>query len=150
MSKPSLPCATRSTIPTATSSIRSWARLADAVYCGLQNATNARNFPGLNFTIREFDETVAYAHAHNAKVLLAVNTFTPAGKFSIWSDAIDATARIGVDAVIVVDIGVIQYAARNHPQLRLHLSVQAGGSSPEAINFYCENFGVKRIVLPGF
>jgi collagenase-like PrtC family protease len=121
---------------------------ADTIYCGLQNATNARNFPGLNFTIHELEEAVAYAHARNAKVLLAVNTFPPAGKFSIWSDAIDAAARIGVDAVIVADIGVIHYAARNHPELRLHLSVQAGGSSPEAINFYCENFGVKRVVLP--
>jgi putative protease len=121
---------------------------ADTVYCGLQNATNARNFPGLNFTIAELDEAVSYAHSRNAKVLLAVNTFPPAGKFSVWSDAIDAAARIGVDAVIVADIGVMSYAARHHPQLRLHLSVQAGGSSPEAINFYCENFGVKRVVLP--
>jgi putative protease len=48
----------------------------------------------------------------------------------------------------VADIGVMHYAARKHPQLRLHLSVQAGGSSPEAINFYCENFGIKRVVLP--
>jgi putative protease len=121
---------------------------ADTVYCGLQNATNARNFPGLNFTIAELEEAVVYAHARNAKVLLAVNTFPPAGKFKTWSDAIDAAARIGIDAAIVADIGVMHYAARKHPQLRLHLSVQAGGSSPEAINFYCENFGVKRVVLP--
>ena len=33
-------------------------------------------------------------------------------------------------------------------ELRLHLSVQAGASSPEAIRFYCEQFGVKRVVLP--
>ena len=35
-----------------------------------------------------------------------------------------------------------------HPNLRLHLSVQAGASSPEAIRFYCEEFDVKRVVLP--
>ncbi len=35
-----------------------------------------------------------------------------------------------------------------HPNLRLHLSVQAGASSPEAIRFYCEQFDVKRVVLP--
>ena len=37
------------------------------------------------------------------------------------------------DAVIVADMGVADYAARRHPDLRLHLSVQAGASSPEAI-----------------
>ena len=52
------------------------------------------------------------------------------------------------DAVIVGDMGVADYAARAHANLRLHLSVQAGASSPEAIRFYCQEFGVKRVVLP--
>jgi putative protease len=121
---------------------------ADAVYCGLQNETNARNFPGLNFTPDEIAQSVDYAHARKAKLLLAVNTFPPAGRFELWRDAIDLAAQRGVDAVIVADIGVADYAARTHPNLRLHLSVQAGASSPEAIRFYCEQFNVKRVVLP--
>jgi len=121
---------------------------AEAVYCGLQNETNARNFPGLNFTVPEVEQSLAYAHARKAKLLLAVNTFPPAGKFQMWKDAIDGAAKLGVDAVIVADMGVADYAARNYPDLRLHLSVQAGASSPEAIRFYCEQFGVKRVVLP--
>lgn len=121
---------------------------ADAVYCGLQNATNARNFPGLNFTPDELALGVEYAHARGAKVLLATNTFPPAGKFALWSDAVDLAARIGVDAIIIADIGVAEYAARRHPDFRLHLSVQAGASSPEAIRFYCEEFQIKRVVLP--
>jgi collagenase-like PrtC family protease len=121
---------------------------ADAVYCGFQNETNARNFPGLNFTPVELEKAVGYAHAHEAKVLLAVNTFPPAGRFDLWRDAVDAAARLGVDAMIVGDIGVADYAARTYPDLRLHLSVQAGASSPEAIRFYCQEFGVKRVVLP--
>jgi putative protease len=121
---------------------------ADAVYCGLQNATNARNFPGLNFTPDEIAQSVNYAHTRNAKVLLAVNTFPPAGRFALWREAIDLAARSGVDAVIVADMGVADYAAQTHPDLRLHLSVQAGASSPEAIRFYCEEFNVKRVVLP--
>jgi O2-independent ubiquinone biosynthesis protein UbiU len=43
---------------------------------------------------------------------------------------------------------VADYIARTYPQARLHLSVQAAASSPEAIRYYCENFGVKRVVLP--
>ncbi|MDZ4867840.1 MAG: peptidase U32 family protein, partial [Alphaproteobacteria bacterium] len=99
---------------------------ADAVYCGLQNATNARNFPGLNFTVSELRECVRLAHAGDAKVLLAVNTFPPAGGFALWRGAIDTAIDVGVDAVIVADMGVADYAARTYPNLRLHLSVQAG------------------------
>jgi len=121
---------------------------ADAVYCGFQNATNARNFPGLNFTPDELERSIAHAHEHGTKVLLAINTFPPAGKVDLWREAIDLGARLGVDAYIVADIGVADYIAHNHPDIRLHLSVQAAASSPEAINWYCREFGVKRVVLP--
>jgi len=121
---------------------------ADAVYCGFQNATNARNFPGLNFTPAELGQSLDYAHARDAKVLLAVNTFPPAGQFDLWREAVDTGVRLGVDAMIVADIGVADYAARTYPDLRLHLSVQAGASSPEAIRFYCKEFGIRRVVLP--
>ena len=121
---------------------------ADAVYCGLQNATNARNFPGLNFSPGELQKSVDYAHARGARVLLAVNTFPPAGKFQLWQQAIEVAAASAVDAIIVADMGVAAWASRHYPQLRLHLSVQAGASSPEAIRFHCEEFGVRRVVLP--
>jgi putative protease len=121
---------------------------ADAVYCGFQNATNARNFPGLNFTTDELRDAIAYAHAKHAKVLLALNTFPPAGKFALWREAVDTGVALGSDALIVADIGVAAYAARAHPDQRLHLSVQASASSPEAIRYYCREFGVKRVVLP--
>lgn len=115
---------------------------ADAVYCGFQNATNARNFPGLNFTPDEMAEGVAYAHARGAKVLLALNTFPPAGKFPLWQEAADLGARYGVDAMIVADMGVAEWVRRSHPGQRLHLSVQAAASSPEAIRYYVEAFDI--------
>lgn len=121
---------------------------ADTVYCGFQNATNARNFPGLNFTVDELEQSLFYAHEHGAKVLLAINTFPPAGKFDLWKDAIDIGARLGADAFIVADVGVAAYAAQAHPDMRLHLSVQAAASNPEAIRYYCREFNVKRVVLP--
>ncbi|MBI2720343.1 MAG: U32 family peptidase [Rhizobiales bacterium] len=121
---------------------------ADAVYCGFQDATNARNFPGLNFTRKEMDASIAWAHERGAKVLVALNTFPPAGQTQLWKTAVDDAAHFGADAIIVADIGVARYAAKHHADLRLHLSVQAGASSPEAIRFYCETFGVRRVVLP--
>lgn len=121
---------------------------ADAVYCGFRNATNARNFPGLNFSLEELVAGVTYAHDRGRHVLLAVNTFPPAGHIDLWKQAVDDGAKAGVDAFIVADIGVAGYVARKYPDKRLHLSVQAGASSPEAIRYYCEEFGVKRVVLP--
>lgn len=121
---------------------------ADAVYCGFKNATNARNFPGLNFSLDELKPAVEYAHSRGTKVLLATNTFPPAGKFDLWKKAVDDAVDLGIDAIIVADIGVANYARCHHPDLRLHLSVQAGAPSVEAIKYYCEEFGVKRVVLP--
>lgn len=121
---------------------------ADAVYCGFQNATNARNFPGLNFTPDELQASVAHAHDHGTKVLLAINTFPTAGRFNLWREAVDMGAKFGVDAFIVADIGVADYVRRTYPEMRLHLSVQAAASSPEAIRYYAREFGVKRVVLP--
>jgi len=121
---------------------------ADAVYCGFQGPTNARNFPGLNFTVAEMADAVSYAHDHGAKVLAAINSFPTAGRTEIWKDAIDDAVSIGVDAVIIADIGMTEYMSQKHPEQRIHLSVQAGASSPEAINFYCRRFVIKRVVLP--
>ena len=43
---------------------------ADSVYCGLRDETNARNFPGLNFSPAELEESVKFAHGRGAKVLV--------------------------------------------------------------------------------
>lgn len=120
----------------------------DSVYLGFRDATNARNFPGLNFSRDELRDGVAYAHDRGARVLVAVNTYPRAGDPGPWRQAVDDAARLGADAVIVADIGLADYVARHHPDLRLHLSVQASASSPEAIGFYRREFGVRRVVLP--
>jgi len=121
---------------------------ADVVYCGFQDRTNARNFPGLNFTRAEMPESISYAHKHGAKVYVAINTFPQAGDVALWQQAVDDAARFGADAVIVADIGLAAYACKRHPDLRLHLSVQASASNEYAICYYCDSFNVKRVVLP--
>jgi len=121
---------------------------ADCVYLGFRDETNARNFPGLNFSRPELRQGVDYAHNNNVKVLLAINTYPTAGHQAPWHQAVDDAADIGVDAVILADIGLCDYAMRTHPQLRRHLSVQASASNVESIRFYVEAFDVKRVVLP--
>lgn len=121
---------------------------ADAVYLGYRDETNARNFPGLNFSRPELAKGVAYAHERGCKVLVAINTFPRAGQPELWRLAVDDAARLGADAVILADLGLCDYARRTHPDLRLHLSVQASASSAEAIGFYHRAFGIRRAVLP--
>jgi len=121
---------------------------ADTVYLGFRDETNARNFPGLNFSRKELAEGVAYAHDHKAEVLVAINTFPKAGNPEPWHEAVHDAELCGADAVILADIGLLAHAAQNHPTLRRHLSVQASASNAEAIRFYVREFDVKRVVLP--
>jgi len=121
---------------------------ADTVYLGFKDATNARNFTGLNFDPPRLREGIAYAHARGRKVLLALNTFPQAANWADWTAAVDRAADFGVDAVIMADAGLMAYAAKRHPRLRLHLSVQGSATSYEAIKYYHEHFGVRRAVLP--
>lgn len=121
---------------------------ADYVYFGLRDDTNARNFSGLNFGLEEAAAGARYAHARGAKVLLAINTYPQSTGGERWLGAIDTAASLGIDAVILADAGLMEYAVRTHPGLRLHLSVQSSATNYEAINFYHEHFGIKRAVLP--
>lgn len=121
---------------------------ADCVYMGFRDDTNARNFTGLNFDLANAREGVRYAHAKGKKVLLALNTYPQASGWQRWTQAIDNAAELGMDAVILADPGLMQYAAKTHPGLRLHLSVQGSATNYEAINFYREMFGIQRAVVP--
>ncbi|MAG96083.1 MAG: protease [Rhodospirillaceae bacterium] len=121
---------------------------ADTVYLGFRDETNARNFPGLNFSRDELRAGIAYAHAGNCRVFVAVNTYPEAGNAGPWHRAVDDAAALGADALILADIGLLDYCCQNQPDLRRHLSVQASASNPEAIGFYAREFGVRRVVLP--
>src|SRR5574343_16166 len=121
---------------------------ADAVYLGYKNDTNARNFAGLNFEPKTMAEGIRYAHDKGREVLLAINTFAQAGRVADWQKAVDAAVDQGVDAIILADVGLLDYARNRHPQQRLHLSVQGSATSYEAINFCQREFGVRRAVLP--
>jgi len=121
---------------------------ADDVYLGFRNDTNARNFAGLNFDDKSLAEGIRYAHQRKRRVLAAINTYAQAGRFADWTRAVDTAAELGVDAVIIADPGVLDYAAQKHPSMRRHLSVQASAANAPSIAFYRENFDVRRVVLP--
>jgi hypothetical protein len=58
-------------------------------------------------------------------------------------------AALGVDAVILADPGLMDYAARVHPALRLHLSVQGPATNTDAIAIYQRHAGIVRAPIAG-
>lgn len=121
---------------------------ADAVYLGFNDATNARNFEGLNFTFEELEDGIRYIRSKGRKFFVAINTFPQGDTFPKWYKAVDLAVDLKADAVIIANIGVLQYARKKYPDANLHLSTQASSSNYESINFYKKHFGVKRVVLP--
>jgi len=121
---------------------------ADAVYIGFRDATNARHFPGLNFKESSAGEGMRYAHDRGRRVFVAINTYPQPAGWPQWQSAVDQAAELGVDALILCDIGVMDYATTKWPELALHLSVQGSATNPEALRFYHEHFGIRRAVLP--
>lgn len=121
---------------------------ADAVYIGFKDGTNARHFAGLNFDGKKLEKAVSYVHDRQKHIHVALNTFAHPDGFQRWTDAVDAAVDLGVDALIIADLAVLDYAATKHPDMEIHLSVQASATNSAAIQFYKDHFNVKRVVLP--
>ncbi|MBU1190136.1 MAG: U32 family peptidase [Gammaproteobacteria bacterium] len=121
---------------------------ADAVYLGFKDDTNARHFAGLNFDLKTIAHGIEFAHSKQRRVYLALNTYPQPAGWQRWQAAVDTAAEIGIDALIVADIGVLDYAATRWPDLRLHLSVQGSATNPGALRFYHEQFNIQRAVIP--
>jgi len=121
---------------------------ADAVYIGFRDATNARHFAGLNFNDKQIEQGIQYAHDRGVKVFTAINTFPYPSGMPQWQTAVDHAAGIGVDALILADIGVMDYASERWPEARLHLSVQGSATSHLAVQFYVDHFNIQRAVIP--
>ncbi|MBD8526198.1 ubiquinone anaerobic biosynthesis protein UbiU [Pseudomarimonas arenosa] len=121
---------------------------ADAVYLGFRDATNARAFPGLNFSEADIRSGVSYAKARRCQVYVALNTYPEPARLSHWYAAVDRAADLGVDAIIAADMAVLDYAANRHPALPRHLSVQGSATSAAALRYFHQRFGIARAVLP--
>ncbi|PAU87943.1 protease [Pseudomonas sp. WN033] len=121
---------------------------ADAVYTGFRDDTNARHFAGLNFTEKQLQSGLELIRREGRQLYIAVNTYALPDGWQRWQRAVDQAADLGVDALIAADPGVLAYASRRHPALRLHLSVQGSATNAAALTFYHERYGILRAVLP--
>ena len=117
---------------------------ADAVYLGATNF-GMRTAPS-NFTMAQLAEAVQYAHAHNVKLHLTVNTLPRCDETPDLPEFLRQVGACGVDALIVADLGVITLARKLLPDMELHASTQTGiVNELTACALY--DMGVKRVVL---
>ncbi|HIU14982.1 MAG TPA: U32 family peptidase [Candidatus Ventricola intestinavium] len=117
---------------------------ADAVYCGAKQY-GLRAQAG-NFEEEELAEAVCLAHAAGAQLYLTLNIFASDGDLPGMVRMAQTARDIGVDAVIVSDLGAIARIAREVPGLAIHVSTQASTMNAEAARVY-RDLGASRVVL---
>ncbi len=117
---------------------------ANSVYLGVSDF-NAR-YSAKNFSIEELEEAIDYSHLRNVKVFLTLNTLI---KNSELDDALSLASKayqLGIDGIIVQDIGLANLLMKNFPDLPLHASTQMTCHNLSGAKFL-QNHGFKRIVL---
>lgn len=117
---------------------------ADAVYLAGKNF-GARAF-SQNFTNDELIEAVQYAHLHNTKVYVTVNTIIYNEEFNELESYIHFLYAIYVDALIIQDLGVLRWVRRHYPDFEIHASTQMNIYDQNGA-ILLQNSGVKRVVL---
>ncbi len=117
---------------------------ADAVYIGGTKYSLRAN--AKNFSLKEIEEAVLYAHNLKKKVYVTVNIILHNEDLDDLKEYLISLSEIGVDAIIASDLYVLDLIKREKINLEVHLSTQASVLNEYAAKFYQE-YDVKRIVL---
>jgi putative protease len=117
---------------------------ADAVYLGY-DAFNAR-MGAHNFTADELQQAVVYCHVRGVKVHLTLNTLVSDREMPRAAEIIRLSAILGVDALIVQDLGVARLVRELAPDLPIHASTQMSVHSLEGVQMAAD-LGCSRVVL---
>lgn len=116
----------------------------DAVYIS-GRMYGARKF-AKNFSLEEIDEACKLCHLYGVRVYVTVNTLIYDEEVDNFIDYIRALHKIGVDAVIMQDLGMIDLVCKKFPNLEVHASTQCDNHNIEKVKLL-KDLGVKRVVL---
>ncbi len=117
---------------------------ADAVYLG-GKIFGLRAFAD-NFTAAEMLEALKFAHDRQKKVYVTVNIFAHNDDLQELPDYLRSLNDMGVDALLISDLGVWQMARKVIPSMPLHVSTQANTTNWAAALAW-EKMGASRVVL---
>ena len=118
---------------------------ADAVYLGAGHFNARRN--ARNFSEEELAEAIEYCHVRGVKVHLTLNTLVSDEELPLAMDLIRDACSLGVDALIVQDLGVAALVRAAAPGMELHASTQMAVMTPEGFRALAD-LGFTRAVLP--
>ncbi len=118
---------------------------ADAVYCGV-NLYNAR-INADNLTMDDLMEGCIYAHRRSTKVYLTLNTLINDEELPEATELAANAYNLGVDAILVQDIGLAKSIRAKYPQIPLHASTQMNVYSTADYKTLAD-MGFTRVVLP--
>lgn len=116
---------------------------ADAVYLG-GSMFGARAYAN-NFNEEELLEAIRFGHIHGRKIILAVNTLLKEYELGQLYDYLHPYYEAGLDAVIVQDMGVMEFVKTHFPNLPIHTSTQMTITNVEGARLLKEQ-GVERVV----
>ncbi len=116
----------------------------DAIYIGASNFGARKKVPN---SLEDIKEIVDYAHKFYVKVHVTVNTILIDDEILKAKELIQKLYDIGVDAIIVQDMGIFKLAIDNKlPPIALHASTQCDNRDLEKVKFF-DDMGVSRVIL---
>ena len=114
---------------------------ADAVYIGAEKF-GARAAAGNNLI--DIADLCKYAHSYGAKVYVTVNTIIYENELSDTQKLLSDLKRIGVDAVLIQDMGLVAYCRKIG--LPIHASTQTDNRDGDKVEWLYQQ-GFRRVVL---
>jgi U32 family peptidase len=117
---------------------------ADAVYLGV-GEFNARQ-GAKNFTLEELEVAVDLAHSYGISVYLALNIPIKQKELPHALEIVDRAYAIGVDAIILQDLGLLRLLKKIYPDLELHTSTQMTIHNMKGVDF-AAGLGAERVIV---
>lgn len=132
---------------------------ADEIYCGVLPSNwktrytniasaNRREWETANLSsFYDLKEVVNIAHSSNVAVYLALNALYTEKQYPQVFEQIEQSKKVGVDALIVADLGLLLSLRREKIDLDIHISTGGTTFNSQTSKFY-EELGASRINLP--
>ena len=117
---------------------------ADAVYLGYGDFNARRN--AKNFSLEELASAVSYCHIRGAKVYLTLNTLVTDRELPAAAQVAAQAAEVGIDAILIQDLGILRMLRQAAPGLAVHGSTQLTVHSLDGVR-RCAELGMSRVVL---
>ena len=100
-----------------------------------------------NLSLEEIKESIEYAHIHNVNVYVTVNTLIREDELKECLEYLYELYCLGVDGVLIQDLGLLNLIKKHIPKLPIHASTQMKIKNKYELQWAKDN-GISRVVLP--